>query len=802
MLPVGLINWWPLNGSLEDYIGKNDLVATTGFSSSDAGKIGRCYTASTNSASAQSKNSIMTEGNFSLCCWFKLTDVSQNPTAIVTFHDHNATSNIGINLGDNKLAVSIGYTDGSREWNARKGTTTISANVWYHAAVTYNHNTKQVSLYLNGVREYTGTLTKTVKFTSTKLSVNWWSTGYSGGYFTTGFYNDIRVYNHELSYKEVKEIAKAKMIHYACNESFNSKVRDNSGFRYHASLASGASPTLTNADSGTGSSSFLFANGSKQSNGLYQHFMSDTTIRIPEQGTLSYWIKYSGTENADNKYAVGFLNFCSMNNSGALGMIYYKDASNHTTTTANQSLRDGKWHMHTISWNKSTKAFKNYLDGTLLQSATVTDFTHAGTFKNFIVGSAWTTSYGGHSGYLDDIRVYATVLSDTDVKDLYQTKGSVAKNGKLFVNEIMETSTANMVTKSAYSANWTRIFYHNNKAGTVVFGSDKKELYRCNTTDKKSDLWALERFRDKDGNFELLLEYEGIDGYNRWKQTSNFVETTAITGYTAVACSWTSSGWGGLALSQDGGSTWIDGSPNSGASSWWYAIGCKTGYNGGIPGPNGTIATAGVSIWVRTDNVPAAGVNKKGILKTNEINEVDNLSMKTKTELNANWVRLFYHNSKDGTVLFSADKNEFLKCNTGDKISDLWALEQFRGKDGKFELLLQYQNTEGYNRWKQTSNFTKTTAIEGYEAVQCSWTSQNWGGLALSSTTNTWVDGSPGAGTWYYAIGARVAYSGGMPDAADPAETGWVEIWVRCDDINLFRIIKGGKCKATEFIEI
>ena len=82
------------------------------------------------------------------------------------------------------------------------------------------------------------------------------------------------------------------------------------------------------------------------------------------------------------------------------------------------------------------KAFKNYLDGTLLQSATVTDFTHAGTFRQFIVGSAWTTSYGGHSGYLDDVRVYATVLSDTDVKDLYQTKGSVAKNGKLFVNEI------------------------------------------------------------------------------------------------------------------------------------------------------------------------------------------------------------------------------------------------------------------------------------------------------------------------------------------------------------------------------
>ena len=799
---MGLKHWWPLNGSLEDYVGKNNLVASGAFNSNDNGKIGKCYNASATSAYAQSTTAIYLEGNLSLCFWFKVTAYSDSPTALITLHEHGSTSNMGLNLAGDKLTMSIGYTDGTREWNGKNSTTTISLNTWYHGALTFDRTSNRVSLYVNGVREYTGTLSKTVKFTARKLSVNRWSTEYSG-YATTGFYNDIRLYDHELSYKEVKEIAKAKMIHYTCNASANSKVRDSSGFRYHASLASGASPTLTSADSGVGSSSFLFENGSKQSNGLYQHFISDTTIRIPDQGTLSYWIKYSGTENSDNKYAVGFANFCSMNNSGALGMIYYKDASNYTTTSANQSLRDSKWHMHTISWDKSTKAFKNYLDGTLLQSATVTDFTHAGTFKQFIVGSAWTTSYGGHSGYLDDIRVYATVLSDTDVKELYQTKGSVAKNGKLFVNEIMETSTANMVTKSAYSANWTRIFYHNNKAGTVIFGSDKKELYRCNTADKKSDLWALERFRDKDGNFELLLEYEGIDGYNRWKQTSNFVETTAITGYTAVACSWTSNGWGGLALSQDGGSTWIDGSPNSGASSWWYAIGCKTGYNGGIPGPNGTIATAGVSIWVRTDNVPAAGVNKKGILKTNEINEVDNLSMKTKTELNANWVRLFYHNIQSGTVLFSNDKNEFLKCNDGgNKISDLWALEQFRGKDGKFELLLQYQSGgTAYNRWKQSSNFTKET-IAGYEAVACSWTQSYWGGLEPDTSGNTWVDGSVNHNNWYYSIGSKKNYSsGGMPSWTE-CEAGWVEIWVRCDDINLFRMIKGGKCKATEFIEI
>ena len=802
---MGLVNWWTLNETLNDCKNGNALVAGSGFNSNGAGKIGNCYYASTTSAYAQSANTIMIDGSMSICCWFKQSSVSKNPNALVTLHDHSDTSNIGLNLRNDKLSVSIGYTDGTREYDVRYGTTSIAVNTWYHAALTFDKTSNRITLYLNGVKEYTGVLTKTVKHAAKKLTVNRWSVDYTYDYISPCYYNDIRLYNHELSYKEVKEIAKAKMIHYTCNPSATAgKYRDSSGYKYHAIATN--HPTFSRDDSAMGTASYLFVNGSKQSNGEYQYFKSENTIRVPESGTLSYYLKQSGTRNTDNKYAVGFSQFSSINGLDAsssdnpsVGMIYYQDASSYTTKVSTSTIiRDGNWHMYTLSWTVNG-TLKIYVDGSLIGSHTIEAMAHAGTFRSFIVGSAWDAAYGGYSGYIDDVRLYATQLSDADVLELYQTKASVSKNGKMFANEICELDLSSMTTKNAYDANWVRIFYHNNKSGTVLFSSDKNEFLRCNTADKKSELWALERFRDKDGKFELLLEYGDETGYNRWKQTSDFTKTTAITGYEAVACSWTSNAWGGLALSQDAGSTWVDGSPNSGSSSWWYAIGCKGAFQGGIPG--GTKAVTGtLSLWVRTDNVSSVKVTKKGIVYATEICEVDNTSMKTKTELSANWVRLFYHNSNAGTVLFST-KNEFLKCNETNKISDLWALEQFRGKDGKFELLLQYQNSTGYNRWKQTSNFTKTTAIEGYEAVQCSWTSQNWGGLALSSTTNTWVDGSPGAGTWYYAIGARVAYSGGMPDAADPAETGWVEVWVRCDDINLFRMIKGGKCKATEFIE-
>ena len=60
---MGLVNWWTLNGTLNDCKNGNALVAGSDFNSNGAGKIGNCYYASTTSAYAQSANTIMIDGN-------------------------------------------------------------------------------------------------------------------------------------------------------------------------------------------------------------------------------------------------------------------------------------------------------------------------------------------------------------------------------------------------------------------------------------------------------------------------------------------------------------------------------------------------------------------------------------------------------------------------------------------------------------------------------------------------------------------------------------------------------------------
>ena len=64
---MGLVNWWTLNNTLNDYKSGNALVAGSGFNANDAGKIGRCYYASTTSVYAQSTNAIMIDGSKEEC---------------------------------------------------------------------------------------------------------------------------------------------------------------------------------------------------------------------------------------------------------------------------------------------------------------------------------------------------------------------------------------------------------------------------------------------------------------------------------------------------------------------------------------------------------------------------------------------------------------------------------------------------------------------------------------------------------------------------------------------------------------
>ena len=159
-----------------------------------------------------------------------------------------------------------------------------------------------------------------------------------------------------------------------------------------------------------------------------------------------------------------------------------------------------------------------------------------------------------------------------------------------------------------------------------------------------------------------------------------------------------------------------------------------------------------------------------------------------KNVYSADWVEILYHYNENGTILFS-DENDAKTARTAKKFSMLSEMAKFK-YDNKYEFLLEYDVLTGYNRWTQTSDPTTSSSVSGYSAVNVSWTAKAWGGIALSSTaTNTFIDGSPSDGTWWYAIGSYKTHTAGgkigVPATNDISENGGQRLWVKAADSSL-----------------
>lgn len=91
-----------------------------------------------------------------------------------------------------------------------------------------------------------------------------------------------------------------------------------------------------------------------------------------------------------------------------------------------------KWNMITMTRNASESKF--YINGELKITGS------AGTIPsgNYFIG-AWQTSTGqNYKGRISDFRLYSTVLSVEDIKELYNISASVDKNGNMYAYEFKE----------------------------------------------------------------------------------------------------------------------------------------------------------------------------------------------------------------------------------------------------------------------------------------------------------------------------------------------------------------------------
>ena len=357
--------WLPLNGDLNN-LGLNGNIVPTATNTTiiSAGKTGPCYQFGTAisyiTIPKEAMTSLTTEA--SVCFWFKI--ISWN-TSYATYFQAGLGSTawahyiFGFLRNNANSTCCFTISNGSSASNASYLTPAFDLNKWYHVALVYK--TGHCLIYIDGqlYQDYT---TSIVPNFSGITTITTGICNNKSNYQTNCQMNDIRIYNHALSPKEVKEIAKGLVLHYKLdnnglgnpnllpcggqyliNSPWSTTLNRTDGYAWVTNSAFEASPSTTYTIS-------------VECDGTLSNAHSAGGLSISDK-PWSYWLYISNTGTSKNWQAGQYdraLNLTSANNN------YRKIGNTHvwTVTLASteqyisirtNSYSDGNTNL-TINW--------------------------------------------------------------------------------------------------------------------------------------------------------------------------------------------------------------------------------------------------------------------------------------------------------------------------------------------------------------------------------------------------------------------------------------------------------------------
>lgn len=131
---------------------------------------------------------------------------------------------------------------------------------------------------------------------------------------------------------------------------------------------------------------------------------------------------------------------------------YNKTASNRFCSNFTATILDGNWHLINTVYDGLN--WYGYVDGELKGTISVTstkgDSPIVYSDKKLTIGRYYddaTRDYGATDAYIDDVRIYNSVLTESDIKDLYATGAKITKSGDILTANITERKTIGVTKK-------------------------------------------------------------------------------------------------------------------------------------------------------------------------------------------------------------------------------------------------------------------------------------------------------------------------------------------------------------------
>jgi len=421
---MSLIGWWKLDGNAYDSSPARDNGIVTGVTYDPSyGIIGQGgnFTSGGNTYIDITQINITT--HHTLCFWMYSNESEPSGPGAFLMGEFNSAVNY-IAVFDSCYFM---YSDGSGgyDWSGD----TDFYHRWRHVAMLFDTST--VELFLDGITQ--GTKSYDGTFTLNNFGTGYLSSEPDLDY--NGYLNDIRVYDHILSVREIKEISRCKIFHARCDYNTFDSATDYSVIK-PTIINSPGSSLYNTINYRTGIGCIDFSNTTT----TYIDYGNPNVLKFNTNCTICFRI------NLNSLPAVfAFVIAKAFSGEGSIGVISTGAVALYWGTAGDNGNPDSYSYssvgaITTESWisiavvrHEQDEICHWYKNGQFLNSNITTWGAAISGDRNFYLGyEADLTDYPTLDGLLDDIRIYNSALSADDILEIHQTSAQLDNKGNLW----------------------------------------------------------------------------------------------------------------------------------------------------------------------------------------------------------------------------------------------------------------------------------------------------------------------------------------------------------------------------------
>lgn len=429
---MGLIAHYRLDGDATDAIGNNHGTASN-VTWVD-GKLGKAgdFDGESGHLDCGDDPTFQLLKSVSISLWYKSNDENYTPSWIrFAGKGYDNSYQIGLTSSSQNPNFRIHGENGT---DLTTASTVVTDGKWHHITGTYDGDT--IKIYVDGVMENLTPFSDTIKNPPSNFLIG--AVQKTSGTKTAhakGKIDDVRIYDHALSQREVRDLHNGTILHVVPNPQ--SPV-DSSGNDY----------TITpynvqyTQESPVGGGSYYFDGNA----GTYLD-CTNQVFRNHDRFSVSLWFRRQTDQAEYTNHSVHNVLLAKASNShndnfelgtdGGSIEAYFDAGSSNTTQNIPASITNNQWYHLVLAYDQGS--LDVYLDGQNLGTYNVDSPLDSGADPSpFTIGESQHEGAPFH-GDITDVRLFATVLSPDYVQELYQQRASIDNVGNLHVQKLNDS---------------------------------------------------------------------------------------------------------------------------------------------------------------------------------------------------------------------------------------------------------------------------------------------------------------------------------------------------------------------------